>query len=206
MIDKQERQSDVPSLVSPEPDHPTKNDLIAAITMAKASPHNLTSTDIKCDDDATGIVRFNLPPRFNAYPLGTLRRDINNLSRSSDEPGKHKRTPRQKAELAINRLGNAFERNGEHSPEYAAIHASDEFRTIREGLKEATGFRCQLCYRHLPLELEGHIIDYERWNEPGMMLLLCRSKCHPVADSIRRWGINRENEDNEAMPLFGDDT
>ena len=180
---------------------PTDDEIIAAMDRAKKEL-KVRSHDMMTDEKASAQVRLLLPlPRQNCS-LSALRGRMFSLSKAKREPGPNKTTPRQIADRAIKKLGEAYERNGEHSAEYDEIHASDEFKEIKNRLKRETDSCCQLCNRHLPLELEGHIIDYKRWNHPGMMLLLCRSACHPVADNLRRWGMEREDEANPEMTLF----
>ena len=180
---------------------PTKEELQAAIKQAKAPPHNFTSTQIKCNTNAIEIVRYYLSPRFVGFSTDELRIMVTNLSRSGDEPGSKKRTDEQKQSSTLRSLVNAFPSNGEHTQQYDNIHASSAYKTLRDKRKQALDYRCQLCCRYfLGHQLEGHILDYSNWEKPGMLIILCRDECHPIADSLRRRG--KKVDSGEDLPLW----
>lgn len=184
-------------------DRPTTEEIQAAINKAKGSPHNLTSSAIKHTDHGAGIVRHYLPKRFHSWPLDEVRIACENLSKAGGEPGKRKRTEQQKQDGTLKSLVKAFPSNGEHSPEYDRIHESDEFKSLRDARKIFLDYRCQLCCRHfMGQDLEGHILDYDTWDMPGMMIILCRDECHPIADALRRRGKKMERGDDLPPMLF----
>jgi hypothetical protein len=49
----------------------------------------------------------------------------------------------------------------------------------------------------------GSLFDYDNWDKPGMMIILCRAECHPIADALRRRGI-RSEANGEKLPLLFD--
>ena len=178
---------------------PTDDQLAAAVKLAKGD--GISSSDMKAMDDATAVVRRYLGDEFNNYPLGMLRKNITNLSRSGNEPGDSKRTDEQKQAAWFRSIGKKFPQSEQHSDEYRAIHASDEYKRLRDGRKLALDYRCQLCGRFfLGRELEGHILDYKKWNRPGMMMILCKEECHPIADALRRRG--KQITAGESVPML----
>lgn len=184
-------------------DRPTIEELQEAVEKAKAPPHNLKSGEIKHTDHGSAMVRHYLPERFHSWPLDEVRMACENLSKAGNEPGKRKRTEQQKQDGTLKSLVNAFPSNGEHSPEYDRIHESQSYKSLRDARKRALGFRCQLCSRlFLGINLEGHIIDYAKWDKPGMMIILCRDECHPIADALRRRGKIIERGEDLPPMLF----
>jgi hypothetical protein len=52
--------------------------------------------------------------------------------------------------------------------------------------------------------LEGHVLDYTKFFLPGFVLVLCAEKCHPLVDSMRRWGLATEKGEPD-LTIFGMD-
>jgi len=172
---------------------PTKDQLAEAVTKAK-QVDRLTSTAIKHTDHGAGMVRHYLPDHFHSVPLDEIRIQVQNLSRAGQEPGKRAKDRQQKAEQTLTRLRRllqaAFPQADEHSAEYDELHASEAYKQYRDELKRKYGYRCQgcsLCFKGG--DLQGHIVDYAKWQDPGMLLILCRD-CHELIDSLRRRGAS----------------
>lgn len=188
---------------------PTQQQLAEAVTRAKEED-GLRSSQITHTDQGAGMVRHYLAQidaKYGTIPLDNIRLLVTNLSRSGNEPGTRQRSVGVKADAAIGRFARAMEagypRAESHSVEYDNIHASDEYRRLRDSLKRHLDFRCQGCSLHfLGHELQGHIVDYERWQEPGMVLIVCE-ECHRVIDCLRRRGIAKSAGETET-PLFDD--
>ena len=132
-------------------------------------------------------------PRFSTYPLDEIRLATQNLSRAGKEPGTKQKTKPERAESAMSRLlrimESAFPRAVVHSDKYYDLHNSDEFKQYRDDLKKLYDYRCQGCSLHfLGKDLQGHIVDYQQWREPGMLLIVCEP-CHRLIDTLRRRGM-----------------
>jgi 5-methylcytosine-specific restriction endonuclease McrA len=190
-------------------DTPTPTDDQLADAVAKAKDiDGLSSSEIKMTDRGAGMVRHYLSlmdSRFATYPLDSIRLRTQNLSRAGQEPGHKRRSEQEKRTSILTRLRrllqNAFPRAVEHSQEYADLHESEQYKRHRDALKREYGYRCQgcsLCFHGD--ELQGHIVDYRRWNEPGMMLILCVD-CHELVDSLRRRGVQIGKTEPE-LPLI----
>lgn len=173
---------------------PTPDQLADAVSKVKKNDR-LTSSTIKHTDHGAGMVRHYLSiedPRFGTYPLDEIRLATQNLSRAGKEPGVRQKTKQERTEAALSRLLRimeaAFPRAAEHSDEYRELHDSEEYKRYRDELKRLYDFRCQGCSLHfLGRELQGHIVDYQRWKEPGMLLIVCEP-CHRLVDTLRRRG------------------
>lgn len=185
---------------------PTIEELQLAIKKAKGPPHNLTSSMIKHTDHGARTVRHYLcvccNPSYQSLPLDTIRIACENLSKAGREPGKRKRTPEQKLDAQLRSIIKAYPPTKEHTAEYDRIHNSPEYKNLRDARKRALDYRCQLCCRFFgtSAELEGHILDYANWSKPGMMLILCREQCHPLADALRIRGQLQDR--GEVEPLL----
>lgn len=180
---------------------PSDDELADAVGKAKLPPYNFKSSQLKETDHGAETVRSLLDKRFFRLPLDTIRGLVQKLSKRGREPGKRKRPPQCSADSAISRLIRAYPPADSYSEEYFRIHESDEYRTLVGGLKRSLGFMCQLCTRFfLGHELEGHILDYQEWRVQGRILILC-TKCHPVADAMRRRGRDADKKLDQS-PLF----
>jgi len=174
---------------------PTPEQLADAVSKVKQNDR-LTSSTIKHTDHGAGMVRHYLAindPRFSTYPLDEIRLATQNLSRAGKEPGSKQKTKPERVESAMSRLlrvmESSFPRAAVHSDEYDDLHNSEEFKEYRDELKRLYDYRCQGCSLHfLGKELQGHIVDYRRWKDPGMLLILCEP-CHRLIDTLRRRGI-----------------
>jgi hypothetical protein len=65
---------------------------------------------------------------------------------------------------------------------------SAKWRNISSAMKKYTKFTCQGCNCTFPAEeLEVHHLTYERLGceRPSDLRVLCRTKCHPIADTTR---------------------
>jgi rubrerythrin len=173
---------------------PTPEQLADAVSKVKTNDR-LTSSTIKHTDHGAGMVRHYLAmndSRFATYPLDEIRLATQNLSRAGKEPGAKQKTKQERTEAALSRLlrvmENSFPRAADHSAEYNALHESEEYKRYRDELKRLYDYRCQGCSCHfLGKDLQGHIVDYQRWKEPGMLLILCEP-CHRLIDTLRRRG------------------
>ncbi len=173
---------------------PSDDELILAVVTAKAQ--GFTSSQIKHETHAAEQVRYFLGPEWAAISLDTIRGWVENLSRAGKEPGTRKRTPVESAGAGIARLLRAFPVASAHSEEYRLIHDCDEYKRIIADLKRDFDYTCQLCNREfLGKDLEGHITDYRHWRNPGRILILCTSLCHPVADSLLRFAKSQGKSD-----------
>lgn len=184
---------------------PTEDELNDAIKAAKAK--NLTSTQIKMRDSAAAVVRHYLGlknPVYKTIHLETLREMINAMSKQGREAGDHKRnySPREIFNSSIDKMREAFPRADNHSERYHEIHSSGEYRAYRDALKKTLRFRCQGCGGTFPgSELQGHIVDYDNWKDPGMMLIVCGIQCHEVLDILRSAG--KPPARGNQMPMWG---
>jgi hypothetical protein len=186
---------------------PTDEQLAGAVAKAK-DIDGLTSSEIKMTDRGAGMVRHYLSlddPRFATYPLDSIRLRTQNLSRAGKEPGRKQRSEEVKRETILTRLRRAltaaFPRAEGHSKEYDDLHSSVEYKQYRDRLKRHYGYKCQGCALvHRGDDLQGHIVDYAHWKEPGMMLIVCQD-CHELIDSLRRRGVQIEARDTH-LPLI----
>jgi hypothetical protein len=163
-----------------------------------------TSEQIKHEDTAAEYFRKCLGPKWYAIPLDLIRRWCETESKAGREWGAPERTDEDRIRCALANIVKLYKPADSHSEKYHQIHNSDEFRRIVASLKRAYEFHCQLCSRVLDSTLlEGHIVDYhgDNWKKPGMILILCRELCHPVADTLRsRRGCCLD--DTDPAPLF----
>jgi hypothetical protein len=74
------------------------------------------------------------------------------------------------------------------SVNYDEYIKSAQWRTISAAMKKYRNFVCQGCEKKFhPSELDVHHENYDRLgNErPSDLKVLCRAKCHPIADATR---------------------
>ena len=83
---------------------------------------------------------------------------------------------------------------------YEQYIKSAKWRRISTAMKKFAGFTCQGCGAKLhPTELDVHHITYDRLgNErPSDLRVLCRAKCHPVADAKRTVATQIRREERQ---------
>lgn len=72
--------------------------------------------------------------------------------------------------------------------DYGDYMSSARWRNISAAMKKYANFTCQRCKARLhPSELDVHHLNYERMGKERIsdLQVLCRSKCHPIADANR---------------------
>jgi len=86
---------------------------------------------------------------------------------------------------------------------YAKYIASTKWRNIASAMKTHSNFICQRCKTKFhPGELDVHHRNYDSFGNERMIDLevVCRAKCHPVADAqrVEQVSIRREQRQSDA--------
>lgn len=87
-----------------------------------------------------------------------------------------------------------------HSAAYEQYIKSAKWRNISAAMKKFAGFTCKRCGgKFHPSQLDVHHLNYDRLgNErPSDLEVLCRARCHPVADAKRIEAVNLRREERQ---------
>lgn len=176
---------------------PSNTELYEAYEKAIAAGYS--DSDLKNERAAAEMLINFLPDEWKGANEETARKWVNQASKNKvfgkerekrGIPPKIKRKPQTFDTLLksfIEKSEGKFPRKQDHSVFYDAIHASPEWVNRCLDEKKKQDYRCKLCNRDNQ-KLQGHILDYERWEEDGFVMMLCEYPCHPIADILMRFG------------------